>query len=319
MIWSQTRKQILGLAGIFFISCVWLSNAESGDLRVAMVKWRGETLAEKGVRKGLEGYATPLAVENHNARQNLDLLSEIIQTLKADPPNVIYSYGTTVTKEVLKHFKSIPVVFNIVNRPVKSGIIKTWKNSGNNATGASNQISVKNQLSTLKKVIDFNRLGVIYNPLEQNSSIQRDVAKTLEQEFNFKLIDFRVEEQADVSDVILQLDKSVDAVFIPADTMMVVHGTELGNRLIQSKLPAMGSLSSMVTEHGILLGLVPDYYQLGMLAASKIKLILDGKKPSQIPSSRLEFFDLYVNMKTAQALNIQIPMSILVMSNTIVR
>lgn len=319
MIRFCTHKQILYLVGIFFFFSLFLSNAAARDLRIAMVKWRGETLAEKGVRKGLEGYTCPLVIESYDAGRDLDLLAGIIQALKADPPDVIYSYGTTVTKQVLKHFKTLPVVFNIVNRPVKSGIIKTWENSGNNATGASNQISVKNQLSTLKKVIDFKRLGVIYNPLEQNSSIQRDVAKTLEKEFNFRLIDFRVEKNADVSSVVHRLDRTVDAVFIPADTMMVVHGTELGNRLIQSKLPAMGSLSSMVTDHGILLGLVPDYYQLGMLAASKIRQILDGKNPWEIPSSRLEFFDLYVNMKTAQDIDIQIPMSILVMSNTIVR
>ncbi len=320
MILTRTHKQILCSVWIlFFLSLYLLNSAAAGEVQIAMVTWRGETLAEKGVKKGLEGYARPLAISEYNAGQCLERLAGIIRMLKSDPPDVIYSYGTTVTKQILIDFKTIPVVFNIVNRPVKSGIIKTWENSGNNATGASNQISLKNQLSTLKKVVDFSRLGVIYNPLEQNSRIQRDVAKTFENEFNFRLIDFKVEKNADVSSVIQRLDRAVDAVFIPADTMMVVHGTELGNRLIQSRLPAMGSLSAMVTDHGILLGLVPDYYQLGMLAASKIKQILDGKKPCEIPSSRVEFFDLYVNMKTAQAINIQIPMSILVMSNTIVR
>lgn len=298
---------------------LFFSNAMAEDHRIAVVTWRGETLAEKGLEKGLEAFQGPLILEKYNADQSLEKLGTIIQGLKHNPPQVIYTYGTTVTKQVLTHIKNQPVVFNIVNRPVRCGIIKSWEASGNNATGASNQISVKNQLSTLKKAIDFKKLGVIYNPLEQNSRIQRDIAKNLEKEFGFTLIDFKVENCARVLTVIQALKDTVDAVFIPADTMMVVHGTELGSSLIDYKLPSMGSLSSMVTDHGILLGLVPDYYQLGIMAASKIKQILMGTPPGEIPSSRLQFFDLYVNMETAQAINIQIPMSLLVMSNTIVR
>lgn len=287
--------------------------------RLAVVAWRGDTIAEQGLEKGLAQYPEPIGVDKYNAGQNPDRLAGIIRVLEKDPPDVIYAYGTTVTKAVLKAFKTVPVVFNIVNRPVRSGIIQSWENSGNNATGASNQISVRNQLSTLKQVIDFKRLGVVYNPLEQNSSIQRDIAKTLETELDFVLIDFKADCSSRAREVIKGLGNRVDAVFIPADTMMVVHGRELGERLIEYGLPAMGSLSPMVTDHGILLGLVPDYYQLGLLAAAKIRKILDGTPPHRIPSSRLRFFDLYVNMKTARAMGVQVPMGILVMANTIVR
>jgi len=290
------------------------------EQKLAVITWRGDTAAEEGLYQVLAGWTGPLAVDKYDAAQNPIRLTRIIDSLLKAPPDVIYTYGTTVTKEVLRHFNTVPVVFNIVNRPVLSGIIQSWERPGGNATGASNQISVINQLSTLKKVKNFKRLGVIYNPLEQNSKIQRDIVKTLEEPFNFSLIDFKVPCcSADVQKIIRGLENTVDAVFIPADTMMVVHGTDLGARLIEYRIPAIGSLSSMVTEHSILLGLVPDYNQLGRLAGSKIIQILEGSDPAEIPASRLEFFDLYVNIKTARAMGIQIPMSLLVMSNTIVR
>ena len=309
---DQLIPVVLSLVLILFGSAVRAKT-------LAVITWRGDTLAEQGLEKGLAAYPGGVTIKKYRADRNLARLAGIIQILKQDEPDVIYTYGTTVTQQVLEQFKDLPVVFNIVNRPVRSSIIKSWENSGNNATGASNQISVRNQLSTLKTVVDYKRLGVIYNPLEQNSRIQRDIAKGLEAEFNFTLIDFKVVESRNALKVIRHLKNRVDAVFIPADTMMVVHGTDLGKRLIQYKLPAMGSLSSMVTEHCILLGLVPDYYQLGILASSKVKQILDGKRPDQIPSSRLRFFDLYVNIKTASAMEVQLPMSLLIMSNTIVR
>jgi putative ABC transport system substrate-binding protein len=75
----------------------------------------------------------------------------------------------------------------------------------------------------------------------------------------------------------------------------------------------------MVVHHGLLLGLQPSYYRLGLLAAEKAGLILNGASPSEIPSSRLDYFQMSVNMKTARKIDVQIPMSILVMANTIIR
>ena len=228
-------------------------------------------------------------------------------------------FGTTATKIVLSRIKDKPVIFNIVSRPVGSGIIASWESSENNATGASNKVSVLHQLRTLKKVIDYHKLGIIYNPGEQNSVIQKDIVRKLEGTLGFELKEYRICRKNDVLKVLPLMKGEVDAVYFPADSMTKFLGKEIMNVVNEFKIPSLSAVESMVPEDGTLLGLVPNYYELGRLAALKAIQIFQGKRPAEIPSSALDHFNMSVNMKTAQKIDVQIPMSILVMANKIVR
>ncbi len=284
-----------------------------------MITWRGETDAEKGFVDGMTPYQPPVTIIKHHADQDLQRLRQIILRIRRQPVDLIYVFGTSATQRVLKEIQNIPVVFNIVNRPVAAGIIQSWNRSGNNATGASNQVPVESQLKALKKVVKFRRLGIIYNPREPNSRIQRNIAFRLQKRMDFSLEDYKIAYPSDMAAVMPQLKGNVDAVFIPADSLMISLGDDLARWINDFNLPSLATVETMVVEHGILLGLQPSYYQLGLMAAEKAQGILDGESPSDIPSSRLDFFQMTVNMKTARKIDVQIPMSILVMANKIIR
>jgi putative ABC transport system substrate-binding protein len=292
---------------------------KGATLTIAMITWRGETDAEKGFLDGLTSYQQPVNIEWHHADQDLKRLQEIIARIQRKPVDLIYVFGTIATQTVLSEIKSIPVVFNIVNRPVAAGIIQSWESSGNNATGASNQVPVVSQLKAFKKVVNFQRLGIIYNPKEPNSRIQRDIAAKLEGSVKFKLIDFQISKPSDVATVMPQLKNAVDAVFIPADSLMISLGNDLAHWINDLNLPSLATVETMVVHHGLLLGLQPSYYQLGLIAADKARRIIEGVSAADIPSSRLEYFQMSVNLKTARKIDVQIPMSILVMANRIIR
>ncbi len=85
------------------------------------------------------------------------------------------------------------------------------------------------------------------------------------------------------------------------------------------QIPSLSSVGSKVLEDGVLMGFVPKYYELGKIAAKKTVLILHGQNPCDIPSSVIDHYDISVNMKTAKKIDIQIPMSILVIANQIIR
>ncbi|MEJ2661420.1 MAG: ABC transporter substrate-binding protein, partial [Desulfobacteraceae bacterium] len=200
-----------------------------------------------------------------------------------------------------------------------AGIIQSWQHSGNNATGASNQVPVESQLKALQKVVKFKRLGIVYNPREPNSRIQRHIAARLQGPMGFRLIDFQIVHPADLKVVMPRLKEAVDAVFVPADSLMISLGDALARWINRLKLPSLATVESLVTQHGLLLGLQPSYYQLGRLTADKARRILKGAAATDIPSSRLEYFQMTVNMQTARKIDIQIPISILVMANKIIR
>lgn len=286
---------------------------------IALITWRGITDAEQGFIDSMNKSPLSIRIDIYHAHQDRETLNKIISRIKQQPYKLIYTFGTTVTKSVIEKEKTTPVVFNIVNRPVLSGIVKSWEQSGNNATGASNQVPVENQLRTLKKVVNFSRLGIIYNPLEQNSVIQCDIIHGLKSQMDFEMLEFKISRHADVSRVIPTIKGRVDAVYIPADSFTISIGSQIAKLINRYKLPSLAAVESMVTEDGILLGLVPDFYQLGELAAKKATRILQGESPGDIPSSILKYFNISINMKTAHQINVQIPLSILVIANNIVR
>lgn len=320
-------KRTYAIYLIFMIIVLWpLANIAAGKdesinvpLTIAMITWRGETDAEKGFVNGLTSLHMPVNIKWHHADQNMTRLAEIIARLHRKPVDLIYVFGTIATQTVLSEIKEIPVVFNIVNRPVVSGIIQSWERSGNNATGASNQVPVESQLKAFKKVVKFRHLGIIYNPKEPNSRIQRDIASKLQRTLNFRLLDFQIANPSDLAIVMPQLKNTVDAVFIPADSLMISLGNDLARWINDLNLPSLATVETMVVHHGLLLGLQPSYYQLGLIAADKARQILQGASATDIPSSRLEYFQMSVNLKTARMIDVQIPMAILVMANRIIR
>jgi len=290
------------------------------EYRVAMITWRGETIAEKGFIDELsKSRAYDITLIKYNAAQDNQRLQKIIEQIQRSPMDIIYVFGTTATKTVLSKIKDTPVIFNIVSRPVGSGIIASWESSKNNATGASNKVSSIHQLKTLKKVINYTKLGIIYNPKEQNSIIQRNNVKRLENRLHFSLKEYRISCEQDIINILPQIKGQVDAVFLPADSMIKFLGKKILKKINEYRIPSLSSVGSMVSEDGVLLGFVPKYYELGKIAAQKAILILNGQKPSDIPSSVLDHYNISVNMKTARKINIQIPMSVLVMANQIVR
>ncbi len=308
-----------GILSLFFMT-IFPCPVFAKEFRVAMITWRGETIAEKGFIDELNSSsAHDITLIKYNAAQDKQQLQKIIEQIQRSSMDIIYVFGTTATKTVLSKIKNTPVIFNIVSRPVGSGIIASWESSKNNATGASNKVSSIHQLKTLKKVIDYTKLGIIYNPKEQNSIIQRNNVKRLENRLHFSLKEYRISCEQDIINILPQIKGQVDAVFLPADSMIKFLGKKILKKINEYRIPSLSSVGSMVSEDGVLLGFVPKYYELGKIAAHKAILILNGQKPSDIPSSVLDHYNISVNMKTAKKINIQIPMSVLVMANQIVR
>jgi putative tryptophan/tyrosine transport system substrate-binding protein len=286
---------------------------------VATITWRGQTDAERGFVEGLKESVHEPTILTFDANQSPEAVEGILDSIRNRHIDLIYVFGTTATQLVLSRIKDIPVVFNIVSRPIDSGIIADRQRSGNNATGVSLEIPVHHQLKALKKVVDFKVLGVIYNPREQNSVIHTRIVRDLEVPMGFQLKEFCIRKAADIPHVLGGLKGKADAVYIPADSLTISLGKEIMTLVNGFNIPSLSSAESMVPENGVLMALVPDYYQLGRMAAEKGARILAGGVPGEIPSSCPEYFRMWVNMPTARKINVQIPLSLLMMADKIVR
>ena len=322
---EQTMTKKMGVISFFMvvISVLLIGEApahRTKQVNIAMVLWRGETQAEKGFQSKLmasQKYKIKFTI--FDAAQDKTKLDHIIENLDTSRYHLIYSFGTTVTQQLKNRISDLPIVFNIVSRPVKANIIDSWDNSGCNIVGASNTVPMASAFHTLNKILHIGRLGVVYNPREVNSIIQRDEVKKLETEFGYKMVDLPITCCQAIPLVIQKAVSSrVDAVLLPSDSLVKARADQIIPPLNAFKIPTIVSIPGMVTENAAFVGLGPDYFQLGTLAAEKALAILGGKKPSELSSSPLDRLHMTVNLSTAKQIGVTIPIQLL-RTSTIVR
>ncbi|SMD12365.1 putative ABC transport system substrate-binding protein [Desulfocicer vacuolatum DSM 3385] len=302
---------------IFFFDTLCVARMSPYD--IAMITWRSETPAELGFKNRLEKSPYPIRYHIFNADQDVNKLGNIITTVLQTPPDIIYVFGTTATRQVMARTTDIPIVFNVVTRPVKAGIIENWKHSGNNTTGVSSLVPLNSQLKALKKVVDYKALSVLYNPLEPNSRIQIEQLHRLSGQMNFELKVYPITGAGDVDNAVSSMGNQAHAVYLPSDSKISSLGKKIMQQVNQFNIPSFAAVESMVLDDGALMGLVPNYYDLGTLAALKAIRILNGEKPGNIPCSTLNYFRILINMKTAEKIGVQVPTSLLIISDIIVR
>jgi len=114
--------------------------ADTQELKIAMVLWRGETKAESGFKDGLKELGYSVRYTIFDAEQNRTKLDEILAP-GLSHFDYVYSFGTTASQVTRRRARNrIPHIFNIVTAPVESGIVKSMESSGGNVSGVSPMI-----------------------------------------------------------------------------------------------------------------------------------------------------------------------------------
>ncbi len=292
--------------------------AAEKNLKVAMILWRGETIAEKGFKDGLKelGYSVQYAVLNADQDRNeLARLLRINLRPRLHQFDYVYTFGTTVSRVTKIAINSkVPQIFNVVAAPVQAGLVQGLEESGGNIGGVTNGISLDLQIKTARKIIKFKKLGFIFNQREKNSLIIRKMLYKISAQLNFKVIEFKVFKSKNMLREQLRkiVDKeiSVDAVYLPLDSFVVSNAKLIGSVLRKAKIKSVGAIKSYI-EHGALMGIVPDYYNLGKAAASILHQHRNGKKLQGMPIYTPKNPKLVINKSTSILLKVKIPKDIL--------
>ena len=302
----------LVLSLVASVSVAPLASAKS--LRIAMVLWRGETEGEKGFKDGLKdlGYSVQYVIMN--AKQDRAELGRILREElkpKLESVDYVYVFGTTATlatKSIVQD--KVPVIFNIVADPVGAGIVKSLDVSGGNIAGVTNEIPLALQLETALKVIPLKRLGVFFNPREKNSMLIRDKIMEVAALLKIEIVDLRSPPAQDMLQENLNKlrDRSivVDAVYLPADSFIVSNSKLLGAELKAAKVRSIAAIETYV-DHGALMGVVPEYGDLGKLAASIVHRHQGGHRLHDMGVLADREPVLKINGATSRALGVTIP------------
>lgn len=286
---------------------------------IAMFVWQFDGPAETGFREGVLRDHPNARFYAYCAAENPLLLQHFLAAAQRRQHDLYYVSGTSAALQVLAHEKHKPVVFTMVLAPVEEGVIASWEASERNTTGISSQVPILNQLKTLKRIVDFHRLGVIYNPVNPDARHQLRELERLGPFLGFSILPMPIASPAQAKELRLHSAPQADAIFLTDDPLTERFGHSIMAQINAAGLPSLAADMTLVTRKGALLGLVPDKYRIGRLAALSALRILEGMPPSRIPSRSLDFFMVALNMRTAHQLNVQVPFSLLVIADTITR
>ena len=279
--------------------------------------------ALQGVIEGFRILGLPCTLTIRQALEDEQKAKDIIADLKSTPPDLIYVMGTEMTTRVMTEIYDTPIVFTAVTNPVLSGITPDWKSSGRNITGNSNWIPTSIILKTFKETVPaLKKLGVMYNPDNQVSSMEVAEAKRkLNQDTSLaiELVTSKVQNKSDLRVACqLLLDQRVDAIWIPVDILVYRNLSEFLPLTVPAQIPQLAS-SHRDIENGSMVGLVVDY---NIMAKKSVvianKILSNGVAPKDIPIGKMFNLQKIINLKAANLIGYEIPMSVLASADKII-
>ena len=281
------------------------------------------------LRKGLLelGYeeGKNLVIEYRWAEENLDRLPQLASELVGLKVDLIVTDGTPGSRAAKQATTTIPVVMAAVGDPVRSGLVASLARPGGNLTGNSiveADLTFK-RLQLVREVIpNASRLGFLYDPGTQTGPAAQAGAKAVDDaadSLGMQVHRFGIREPSDLAYVLATMAKErTDALVVRNDALLVVHYGEIARLAVQHRLPTVGSAKQFV-EAGGLFAYGVNVGETYRHAASFVDKILKGAKPADLPVEQPTKFELAINLKTAKALGLTIPQSILLRADEVIQ
>jgi ABC-type uncharacterized transport system substrate-binding protein len=243
---------------------------------------------------------------------SMDQIRTVAKQLVELNPDLIHVTTAIATAEVLRHTKTIPVVFSVVNDPVAVGFTQSLERPTGNATGFSNVVPdlSKKWLELLKEIAPgITRVAVLFNPVP-GSQVEPRWARLNAEAASLGM----TAEALEVRDL-AEIEKTIAGLAENLQTGLVVIPDAFFN------LTRSGIISSLVTRHRVVAVYpVRDFVDAGGLASYSVDIpdlqrraagyadrILKGETPSNLPVEAPRKFELIVNLKSAKAIGLTIP------------
>ncbi len=241
-----------------------------------------------------------------------------VKNLLAQDVDMLFTVGNlpTVTAKRAVAGTDTPVVFGSMMNPVEEGVVVSLRQPGGNVTGITNGPSAAKALEWLVMLTPGARkVYVPYNPDDNISVAFLAGLDKVPSQLGIKLVPHEVHSVEETVAAIENLPEDIDAIFrIPSPTLDPKNNL-LSQAAIKRGLP-LGA--PIILDGAVLLTYAADFFEVGKQAARLAHQIRQGVTPADLPVETSEFF-LTINLKTADAIGLDIPDEILEQADTIIR
>jgi len=265
-----------------------------------------------------------IVIEYRFSEGRLDRLPELaaeLVRLKVDIIVAVATQGVTAAKNATE---TIPIVMISGGAdPVGLGLIASLARPGGNVTGLSFSVGpeiIGKGLELLKETVPkVRRVAILSNPASpvQPLFIREVQAAARSLGVQLQLLEARGPNEFDGAFAAMAKER-VGALLVVADGVFVLHRTRLADLAARSRLPAAYGIRENV-EAGGLMSYGPSTRDLFWRSATFVDKILKGTKPADIPVEQPTRFELVINLKTAKALGLTIPQSVLIRADEVIQ
>ncbi|WP_042470688.1 ABC transporter substrate-binding protein [Bacillus ndiopicus] len=264
--------------------------------------------AYKGFQAAFEeaGIKAEFIYNTANGDNNANM--SIAQKLVGDQVDLIFANSTPSAQAAKSATNDIPIVFTSVTDAVDAQLIDSMEAPGGNVTGTIDlhPDTIANTVAFIKNELGAKKVGTIYNSGEQNSVAQIAQVKQALTEAGLELVEASVATSAEVKQATESLVGKVDALYIVTDNTVVSALESVIDVAKTNSLPTMvGELDSVA--RGGLGAYGFEYYDIGYEAGQMaLKILEEGKSPSEVPAAYPANLKLVINKGTADSLGIEI-------------
>jgi putative ABC transport system substrate-binding protein len=327
-----TRRQLVIVVGASALAAPLGSFAQKQDKvwRVGFLIARrlapGDTNYYRAFPEGMRelGYVEGknLVIEWRYADGNFDRLPALAAELVQLKVDVIVTAGTAATSAAQKATTTVPIVMGTTNDAVISGFVKSLALPGGNITGISNltvDLSAKDLEILLSVEPKLSRVAVLVNP---GNSAHAPIVKTVQAAAlkpNVKILPLEARTAQEIENGFSTVtQQTAGAVLVALDAFFVQQGRQIAELALKYRMPSVFAVREHV-ETGGLMSYGPNLSDNYRRAATYVDKILKGAKPGNLPIEQPTKFELIINLKTAKALGITIPQSVLLRADEVIQ
>ena len=317
---TAARPHLAGILALALLAAPLLVWAQQPRIyRVGVIHQGGSyNAALDGLRDGLKELGLEEGKQYvfhlRDAQGDLAAVEALARSLEAEKVDLVCTFATSTTLKTKDATKSVPIVFYVGTDPVKLGLVESFRKPGGRLTGIFSQVTdlTGKRLELLKEMVPrLRRAAVFYNPDNPSARESLTDARKAAHQLKVGLVERPTHSAEELRAAVRALRAGeVDAILHISDATITSHADLIIETAKAKKLPFIFQDRESVIR-GALASYGISYYAGGRLLAKYVQRGLQGADPGDLPIEQIDRLILVINVKTARAIGLTIPSSVL--------